>query len=242
MQHRVAALALGRAGADFREIGHLPSRAMPLPDNTAAGPAIFLYSGRIANRNPRERETDEQDRSRTRHAPLARNAGSLSEIEKRILQSAIDRKPVSVDTNAVYSTAQVGDRIADSIARVGGSWTFILASSLSWSSGRANTVLLGRAAFDPYPFIFLNLVLSMIAALQAPVIMMSQNRQAERDRIDAAHDYEVNLKAEIEIMALHEKLDELRHREMIGVRDDVRALTAQLERIERRLAAGDPAG
>ena len=73
-----------------------------------------------------------------------------------------------------------------------------------------NTVLLATGAFDPYPYIFLNLLLSMLAALQAPVIMMSQNRQAARDRFDAAHDYEVNLKAEIEIMALHEKLDELR--------------------------------
>ncbi len=102
----------------------------------------------------------------------------------------------------------------------------------------ANTILLGRDSFDPYPFIFLNLILSMIAALQAPVIMMSQNRQAERDRIDAGHDYEVNLKAEIEIMALHEKLDELRHRELIEVRDDIKALAALLDRIEQRLARG----
>ena len=72
----------------------------------------------------------------------------------------------------------------------------------------------------------------MVAALQAPVIMMSQNRQSERDRLDAAHDYEVNLKAEIEIMALHEKLDELRHSEIITVRDDVAKLSAQLDRIE----------
>ena len=106
----------------------------------------------------------------------------------------------------------------------------------------ANTILLGRDSFDPYPFIFLNLILSMIAALQAPVIMMSQNRQAERDRIDAGHDYEVNLKAEIEIMALHEKLDELRHRELIEVRDDIKALAALLDRIEQRLGAGDRAG
>jgi uncharacterized membrane protein len=72
----------------------------------------------------------------------------------------------------------------------------------------------------------------MIAALQAPVIMMSQNRQAERDRLDASHDYEVNLKAEIEIMALHEKFDELRHSQIMTVRDDVARLAAQLDRIE----------
>ena len=79
-----------------------------------------------------------------------------------------------------------------------------------------NVVLLTRSgrAFDPYPFILLNLILSMLAALQAPVIMMSQNRQAAKDRLQAAHDYEVNLKAEIEILALHEKLDELRNKDM----------------------------
>jgi uncharacterized membrane protein len=174
---------------------------------------------------------------------MARSLASLSDVEKRILQSAIDRKPVTVDTNKVYSTSQdFGDRIADSIARVGGSWTFILAFIaflVIWTA--TNSILLGHDSFDPYPYIFLNLILSMIAALQAPVIMMSQNRQAERDRIDAGNDYEVNLKAEIDIMALHEKLDELRHRELIEVRDDVKALAALLDRIERRLAPGDPA-
>ena len=118
---------------------------------------------------------------------LARSVGSLSDVEKRILQSAIDRKPVSVDTNKVYSTSQgFADRVADSIARVGGSWTFILGFIvflLVWAI--ANTILLGRDSFDPYPFIFLNLILSMLAALQAPVIMMSQNRQADKDRIAA---------------------------------------------------------
>ena len=102
-----------------------------------------------------------------------------------------------------------GERIADKIAKLGGSWTFILlflGFLTVWVA--MNVWLLGRDAFDPYPFIFLNLVLSMIAAIQAPVIMMSQNRQSQRDRLEAAHDYQVNLKAEIEIMALHEKLDE----------------------------------
>ena len=174
---------------------------------------------------------------------LERNSGTLSDVEKRILQSAIDRTPVSVDTNVVYTTSRnFGDRIADKIAKVGGSWTFILSFIVflvAWTAG--NALLLGRDQFDPYPFIFLNLILSMIAALQAPVIMMSQNRQAERDRIDAGNDYEVNLKAEIDIMALHEKLDELRHSQLIEMRDEVKALSAQLTRIEQRLAAGDRA-
>jgi len=170
---------------------------------------------------------------------MARNVATLSDVEKRILQSAVDRKPVSVDTNVAYAkTEDFGDRIADAIARVGGSWTFILTFIgflIVWTG--VNIFLADRGAFDPYPFIFLNLVLSMIAALQAPVIMMSQNRQTERDRVDAGHDYEVNLKAEIEIMALHEKLDELRHRELIEVRDDIKALAALLDRIDQRLTA-----
>ena len=129
-----------------------------------------------------------EERSRTCLALLARSVASLSDAEKRILQSAIDRKPVSVDTNKIIRPARISPTGSPtSIARVGGSWTFILGFIVFlvvWTI--ANAMLLGRDSFDPYPFIFLNLILSMIAALQAPVIMMSQNRQAERDRIDAA--------------------------------------------------------
>jgi len=171
---------------------------------------------------------------------LARQTEALSEQESRVLQSALDRKPVSRDLSRVASASRA-DRIADAIARVGGSWTFILsfiAFLVFWIG--ANAWLLSRDAFDPYPFIFLNLVLSMIAALQAPIIMMSQNRQAARDRIDAAHDYEVNLKAEIEIMALHEKLDELRRREIVNLQAEISELSAHLKRIDARLG-GDVA-
>lgn len=173
---------------------------------------------------------------------LKRDIESLSEEESRVLQSAIDRKPVSRDTNESYADQErTGDRIADGMARVGGSWTFIigfLLFLLVWTSG--NALLLTREAFDPYPFIFLNLVLSMLAALQAPIIMMSQNRQAARDRLDAAHDYEVNLKAEIEIMALHEKLDELRRREILALQTDIAEISAHLKRIDARLGwSGD---
>lgn len=105
----------------------------------------------------------------------------------------------------------LGQRLADKVAAFGGSWTFILIFAgvmVAWTT--LNTVVLMSKSFDPYPFVFLNLLLSMIAAMQAPVLMMSQNRMANKDRQDAAHDYEVNLKAELEIMALHEKLDQLR--------------------------------
>lgn len=165
---------------------------------------------------------------------LQRRPDTLNEQESRVLQRTVERKPISQDINvAVEREAGFGDRLADSIARVGGSWSFIIvaiAFLAAWTL--VNAWLLREDGFDPYPFIFLNLVLSMVAALQAPIIMMSQNRQSERDRFDAAHDYEVNLKAEIEIMALHEKLDEFRHSEIIGMRDQVTQLSAQLDRIE----------
>ena len=161
----------------------------------------------------------------------------LNDAQSRVLKSTLHRRPIAQDQNEAFDErTSTGDRIADSLARVGGSWSFIIGFLLFliiWST--MNVWLLGRDAFDPYPFIFLNLLLSMIAAIQAPIIMMSQNRQAVRDRLEAAHDYEINLKAEIEIMALHEKLDELRHTDVLNIRDRVDTLSAQLERIERML-------
>lgn len=142
---------------------------------------------------------------------FAKSFEELGQIERRILERAAQRKPVSKDVNRSFADGLTfGQRLADKVALFGGSWAFILsfgAALLVWTG--VNTYVLKRP-FDPYPFIFLNLLLSMLAAMQAPVIMMSQNRQSMKDRLDAAHDYEVNLKAEIEIMALHEKLDQLR--------------------------------
>lgn len=136
-------------------------------------------------------------------------ADDLDETERDVLLHSREGRILSQDRNVAYQSKQsVGERIADGIARVGGSWAFIigfLVFLVLWTV--TNTIVLSREAFDPYPFIFLNLVLSMIAALQAPIIMMSQNRQAARDRFEASKDYEVNLKAEIELMALHHKID-----------------------------------
>jgi uncharacterized membrane protein len=136
-------------------------------------------------------------------------ASQLDETEREVLLHSREGRILSQDRNVAYQAKQsVGERVADAIARIGGSWVFIisfLAFLVVWTI--ANTFVLTREAFDPYPFIFLNLVLSMLAALQAPIIMMSQNRQAARDRFEAAKDYEVNLKAEIELMALHHKID-----------------------------------
>ncbi len=138
----------------------------------------------------------------------------LTERERHVLKHLGERKHISRNTNhEFYDERTFGQRLADRIASFGGSWTFIIifgAILLFWVG--LNTLILARrgSTFDPYPYILLNLFLSMLAALQAPVIMMSQNRQSAKDRLDAAHDYEVNLKAELEIVSLHEKLDELR--------------------------------
>jgi uncharacterized membrane protein len=168
-------------------------------------------------------------------AALGREWDYLAARERRIVEAVLHRRPVARDMSQAFTDDRsFGQRMADRIAAFGGSWPFIglfMFFLTGWMV--LNSILLARrGAFGPYPYILLNLILSSLAALQAPVIMMSQNRQGERDRLNAAHDYEVNLKAEIEIMALHEKLDELRHSEIISVRDDVANLSAQLERIE----------
>jgi len=147
---------------------------------------------------------------------LELDEGELKPHEKAVIERAVKRLAVSRNLNVEIATnATMGQRIADRVAEVGGSWGFIIAFGVFifvWCT--LNTVVLMSHAFDPYPFIFLNLTLSMLAAVQAPVILMSQNRAASRDRLVANHDYEVNLKAEIEIAALHDKLDQIRAHEL----------------------------
>jgi len=110
-----------------------------------------------------------------------------------------------------------GALLADAVAATVGSWRFIVIQTGLISAWILGNAVFGSGSWDPYPFILLNLLLSFQAAYTAPVIMMSQNRQAAKDRINAAHDYEVNLKAEIEIMALHDKLDHMRTREIEAI-------------------------
>ena len=135
--------------------------------------------------------------------------------EQRVIERVAKRVAVSRDINEEYDRgSKFGGRLADGVASFGGSWTFLIIFGgliMAWVG--LNTALLVQA-FDPYPYILLNLFLSLLASIQAPVILMSQNRQAAKDRLAAAHDYEVNLKAEIEIMALHEKLDEIRAKDL----------------------------
>ncbi len=136
--------------------------------------------------------------------------------ERRVIERIARRVAVSRNTNVEHDQALTfGEKLADRVASFGGSWTFMIifaAVLLFWVV--LNSLMLSKG-FDPYPYILLNLFLSMLASIQAPIIMMSQNRQAAKDRLDAAHDYEVNLKAEIEIMALHEKLDEMRSKDLV---------------------------
>jgi uncharacterized membrane protein len=164
------------------------------------------------------------------HLHFDKPADELGDIEKRVLAKTHARKIISTDVNAAFSAeASFGERVADSIARIGGSWSFIIAFFvflIAWTV--INTIILMTGAFDPYPFVFLNLILSMLAAIQAPIIMMSQNRQAERDRFEAAKDYEVNLKAELEVLSLHQKIDMQVLTELTGLREDVARLSAAL--------------
>lgn len=138
--------------------------------------------------------------------------GSLSETEQHVIKSIANQEPIATNLNdSFHGQLSFGQKVADKVAEFGGSWPFIilfLVIMVMWVT--LNTlVITGTDAFDPYPFILLNLVLSSLAALQAPIIMMSQNRQADKDRMAASLNYEVSLKTDLEIMRLNQKLDEL---------------------------------
>jgi uncharacterized membrane protein len=141
--------------------------------------------------------------------------GELSDLEKEVLDSLAKHEILTTHVEKEYeSQLAFGQRLSDRIARFGGSWRFIIIFAcvlVLWMC--ANSLLLLSRPFDPYPYILLNLVLSCLAAMQAPVIMMSQNRQETKDRLRASHDYQINLKAELEIRQLHQKLDHLLSRQ-----------------------------
>ena len=142
---------------------------------------------------------------------LEAEKGELTVLERAVVQSMQEHETVSANVAATFEeNLPIGERLADIIAAFGGSWRFILlfgAFLLLWIG--ANAVTLFWRPVDPYPFILLNLILSCLAAMQAPIIMMSQNRQEAKDRLRSEHDYQVNLKAELEIRHLHEKIDHL---------------------------------
>ena len=151
-------------------------------------------------------------RSKYVQSLLESEKGELTKLERDVLQSLKEHELVSENLNESFKeNLGFGDRLADRIALFGGSWGFILTFSglcLGWIAFNSIHIILTKPV-DPYPFILLNLMLSCLAALQAPLIMMSQNRQEAKDRLRSEHDYLVNLKAELEIRQLHEKLDHL---------------------------------
>jgi uncharacterized membrane protein len=142
---------------------------------------------------------------------IKQDKGEMTEIEADVVRSLHEQELLSMNLNAEYDRQlSLGQRAADKIADFGGSWRFIgIFSAVLFLWVTVNTTLFLTKPFDPYPYIFLNLILSCLAAIQAPVIMMSQNRQEEKDRLRAEYDYKVNLKAELEIRHLHEKVDHL---------------------------------
>lgn len=142
---------------------------------------------------------------------LTDQLGVLSELEKKVLSSVKEHSTITDKLDEEHSqNLTVGQKVADKVATFGGSWTFIISFGIFiflWVS--LNIFWFANKGFDPYPFILLNLLLSCLAAIQAPIIMMSQNRQEEKDRDRSKKDYMINLKSELEVRALHEKLDHL---------------------------------
>ncbi|QYK52790.1 MAG: DUF1003 domain-containing protein [Fimbriimonadaceae bacterium] len=197
----------------------------------------------VKHKFPHTKESDhiclacyETLRSQIMLRELKKNERNLSKMEKEVLAKLESRELISTNTeDVIEKNPSFGDQLADKIAAFGGSWTFILTFMgilVVWIT--INSVALLGKHFDPYPFILLNLVLSCVAAMQAPVIMMSQNRQEAKDRIRSEHDYMVNLKAEIEIRALHEKMDHLLRSQMHTLMEYQDAQLELLQKISKK--------
>lgn len=150
---------------------------------------------------------------RTRYVAelLAEEHGEYSDLDRQVAESIAAQDTIAENVEEDYDEHRsFGERVSDGLASFGGSWAFLISFALVLVAWMAVNVTMGEMrAFDPYPFILLNLVLSCIAAIQAPIIMMSQSRQDKKDRLRSNNDYRVNLKAELEIRHLHEKMDHL---------------------------------
>lgn len=169
---------------------------------------------------------------------VLQETGEITQLEETVISSLSKNTSLVNAVEDEVSTLSLGQRVADKVADFGGSWTFILSFGgfiVIWIA--INVYWFGNKGFDPYPFILLNLLLSCLAALQAPVIMMSQNRQEEKDRERAKKDYMINLKSELEIRILHEKLDHLmlhQQQELIEIQKmQIEMMTDILKKVER---------
>jgi uncharacterized membrane protein len=171
---------------------------------------------------------------------LEKDKGELSALEEQVVKSLKEHELLSSDVNAEFDRKLTfGERLADKVADYGGSWRFIgifMGMLFVWII--INAIVLAQKPFDPYPFILLNLILSCIAAIQAPVIMMSQNRQEAKDRLRSEYDYRVNLKAELEIRHLHEKLDHLLVNQWHRLLEIQEIQTELMEELTRRTPRG----
>jgi len=166
---------------------------------------------------------------------LEQKKGELSSLESEVIESIAQQDIVSQNVVGGFEEElTLGQKIADRMAAFGGSWPFLISFFcflFIWIT--INVVNLGRP-FDPFPFILLNLILSCLASIQAPVIMMSQNRQASKDRVRSDHEYQINLKAELEIRLLHEKLDNLLNQQWKRLVEIQQVQIEMLEEVTKR--------
>ena len=164
-------------------------------------------------------------------AEMEKNRGELSALEEEVMHSLHGGALVADNLNAEFdSKLTLGERVSDRVSAFGGSWRFIIlffTVMIVWIT--ANSVYLLFQPFDPFPYILLNLALSLLAAIQAPIILMSQNRQEARDELRAENDYQVNLKAELEVRAVSEKLDLLLHHQWAHLLEIQRVQTEMIE-------------
>lgn len=221
----LALLGAARGLARSREV----RRAAAAPAPSRAGLQASSQASTPAPPQSSSPQWPAGDRPELLHPALV---AGLSDVERSVLGKFLNRETVVRDTEREQQERQTfGERATDQIAAFGGSWAFLglfAALLVAWMLFNVDT----QRPFDPFPFILLNLLLSCVAAMQAPIILMSQNRQAQKDRLNAAADYEVNMKAEMEILALHEKLDELREkawRDLIDLQQRQLALLQKLE-------------
>lgn len=172
-----------------------------------------------------------ENRTETAKRVLAKELDKLPEQERQVVEQFINRGRVARNiAHEFEEKLTFGQRVADRVAEIIGSWRFIIIQSTLLAVWIALNITAYVYRWDPYPFILLNLALSFQAAYAAPIIMMSQNRQSDKDHLQAKHDYEVNLKAELEIMQLHDKFDDLRDSCWV---DLVRMQQQQIEMLER---------
>jgi len=165
---------------------------------------------------------------------LGKPYDALTPLQRSVIDLVVSETPSKEHPHLAPDDRTFWQRLADHVAAVGGSWGFIFGFGVVLFGWMLINIALDRHAFDPYPYIFLNLMLSMLAAIQAPVIMMSQNRSAVKDRQAAEHDYIVNFRSELELLHLHDKLDALREEQLEAL---IRGQTETLELLKQQVAS-----